>query len=193
MFADRYDLALSTASAAARDDYVQGCDRALTFYPGAIEAFDRAILADPSFSLAHAAKAQVLMREGNVAAARAALAAAKDLANCLSERELSHINYFDLAFAGQTDVAIDALYAHLAAWPRDALVLATAANPNGLIGTAAGRNRECRMGRRFCGVLNSPAIRATLPLGAHCTTMRAARCRRRAAGSPTCMSSWRRP
>src|SRR5436309_133175 len=41
MFADRYDLAVSTASAAARDAYVQGCDRALTFYPGAIEAFDR--------------------------------------------------------------------------------------------------------------------------------------------------------
>lgn len=60
MFVDRYDLVVSTASAAARDAYVQGCDLALTFYPGAIEAFDRAIVADPSFSLAHAAKAQVL-------------------------------------------------------------------------------------------------------------------------------------
>ena len=43
MLVDRYDLALSTASAAARDAYVEGCDLALTFYPGAIEAFDRAI------------------------------------------------------------------------------------------------------------------------------------------------------
>jgi len=138
MLADRYDLALSTASEAARDAYVQGCDLALTFYPGAIEAFDRATAADPSFSLPHAAKAQVLMREGNVAAARAALVAAKDLATRVLEREASHIAYFDLAFAGQTDAAIDALYAHLATWPRDALVLATAANPNGLIG-ASGR------------------------------------------------------
>src|ERR1700726_4438130 len=138
MLADRYDLALSTASKAARDAYVQGCDLALTFYPGAIEAFDRAIAADPSFSLPRAGKAQVLMREGNVAAARAALTAAKGLATGLSEREASHIRYFDLAFAGQTDAAIDTLYAHLAAWPRDALVLATAANPNGLIG-ASGR------------------------------------------------------
>ena len=118
MLADRYDLALSTASEAARDAYVQGCDLALTFYPGAIEAFDRAIAADPSFSLPHAGKAQVLMREGNVAAARAALTAAKDLATGLSEREVSHITYFDLAFAGQTDAAIIALYAHLAAWPQ---------------------------------------------------------------------------
>ncbi len=43
-----------------------------------------------------------------------------------------------LVFAGRTDAAIAALHEHLAAWPRDALVLATAANPNGLIG-ASGR------------------------------------------------------
>src|SRR6202171_3739950 len=138
MLADRYDLALSTASEAARDAYVQGCDLALTLYPGAVEAFDRAIAADPSFSLPRAGKAQVLMREGNVAAARAALTAAKGLATGLSEREASHIRYFDLAFAGRPDPAIAALYAHLTAWPRDALVLATAANPHGLIG-ASGR------------------------------------------------------
>jgi hypothetical protein len=69
MPADRYDLALSTVSEAARDAYVQRCELALTFYPGAIEAFDRAIAADPSFSLPHAAEAQILMREGDVAAA----------------------------------------------------------------------------------------------------------------------------
>src|SRR5882757_1573856 len=157
MLADRYDLALSTAFEAARDAYVQGCDLALTFYPGAIEAFDRAIAADPSFSLPHAGKAQVLMREGNVAAARAALTAAKGLATGLSEREASHIRYFDLAFAGQTDAAIDALYAHLTGWPRDALVLATAANPNGLIG-ASGRNRAEAPDRRADG-RPRPALR----------------------------------
>src|ERR1700757_5331388 len=101
MLTDRYELPLSTTSCAARDAYLEGCEAKLTFYPGAIEAFDRAIAADPGFSLAHAAKAQVLMREGNVVAARAALAAAKDLATGLSKREISHINYFDLAFAGQ--------------------------------------------------------------------------------------------
>jgi tetratricopeptide (TPR) repeat protein len=35
---------------------------------------------------------------------------------------------------GQTDAAIAALYTHLTAWPRDALVVASGANPNGLIG-----------------------------------------------------------
>jgi tetratricopeptide (TPR) repeat protein len=88
--------------------------------------------------LAHAGKAQVLLREGDVAAARLALAAAKDVAAGLPAREASHIAFFDLVFAGRTGDAIAALHAHLTAWPRDALVLSTAANPNGLIG-ASGR------------------------------------------------------
>jgi len=138
MLTDRYELALSTAAAVARDAYVQGCDLALTLYPGAVEAFDRAIAADPGFALAHAGKAQVLLREGNVAEARLALAGAKAVATGLPEREASHVAFFDLVFAGRIENAIAALHAHLTAWPRDALVLSTAANPNGLIG-ASGR------------------------------------------------------
>jgi len=134
MLTDRYGLALSIASAAARDDYVEASDLALTFYPGAAEAYDRAIAADPGFALAHGGKAQVLMRQGDVAAAQAALAAAKDVSVGLSEREASHIGFFDLLFAGRSEAAIAALYPHLAAWPRDALVVSVAANPNGVIG-----------------------------------------------------------
>jgi hypothetical protein len=47
MLTDLYGLSLSTASPAARDACVQGCEAKLTMYPGAIEAFDRAIAADP--------------------------------------------------------------------------------------------------------------------------------------------------
>jgi tetratricopeptide (TPR) repeat protein len=134
MLADRYDLPLSTASSAARDAYVQGCELALTLYPGAIEAFDRAIAADPSFALPHVGKAQVLMREGKATAARASLAVAKDSAAGVTAREAGHVGFFDLAFAGRTDAAIAALQTHLTTWPRDALMVASAANPNGLIG-----------------------------------------------------------
>jgi tetratricopeptide (TPR) repeat protein len=134
MLSDSYDLPLTTASADARDAYVEASGLALTFYPGALEAYERAIAADPGFALAHAGKALVLLRQGDVAEARAALTAAKGLVSNVSEREASHIAYFDLVFTGQTEAAIAALYAHLAAWPRDALVVASAANPNGLIG-----------------------------------------------------------
>jgi tetratricopeptide (TPR) repeat protein len=138
VLADRYGLALSTQSAAARDAFVLGCDLALTLYPGAAAAFDRAIAADPPFAMARAGKAQVLLREGNVVAAQQALAEARDVANGVTAREASHIAFFNLVFAGRTDAAISALQAHLSEWPRDALVVASAANPNGLIG-ASGR------------------------------------------------------
>src|SRR5947209_5453900 len=136
MLTDRYGLALSTASAASRDDYVYASDQALTFYPGATEAYDRAIAADPAFALAHAGKAQLLIRQGEVASARAALAAARALVAGVSEREASHIAFLELVFAGQADAAIAALHGHLAEWPRDALVVSVAANPNGLIGSS---------------------------------------------------------
>ena len=86
MLADRYGLALSTGSAVARDAYIEACDLALTLYPGAVEAYDRAIANDPGFALAHVGKAQILMREGNVVAAGAALASAKEAAAGLLER-----------------------------------------------------------------------------------------------------------
>ena len=66
MLTDRFGLALSTASAEAADAYVQASDLALTFYPGAAEAYDRAIAADPGLALAYADKAQVLTRQGDV-------------------------------------------------------------------------------------------------------------------------------
>jgi hypothetical protein len=134
MLADRFALPLSTPSAAARDAYVDASERALTFYPGALAAYDSAISADPNFAVAHAGKAQVLMREGNVAGARAALIAAEDLAVGLTEREASHIAIFDLGSSGQTEAAIAAVHKHFSAWPLDALVISIAANPNGLIG-----------------------------------------------------------
>jgi tetratricopeptide (TPR) repeat protein len=134
MLKDGYGLGLTTESAAARDAYVEGCGLALTFYPGAAEAYDRAIAADPGFAMAHAAKAQLLIRQGQVAAARADLEAAKALVQDLSAREASHIGFFGLVFAGQTEAAISAVRAHLAEWPCDALVVSSAANPNGLFG-----------------------------------------------------------
>jgi hypothetical protein len=105
MLTDGYELPLSTASTVARDAYVQGCGLALTSYPGAAAALDRAIAADPGFAMAHAAKAQVLIREGNVAAARAALATTKDLAADLPAREASHIACFDTVFTGRSNAA----------------------------------------------------------------------------------------
>jgi tetratricopeptide (TPR) repeat protein len=143
MLTDRYALPLSTASSAARDAYVEGCEAKLTMYPGAIEGFDRTITADPGFALAHAARAHVLLERGDAAAARASMAAATSLAAGLSAREASHIGFFGLLIASDAEAALAALSVHLDAWPRDVLVLATTAFTNGLIGSSgrAGQKR----------------------------------------------------
>src|SRR6266436_6585252 len=143
MLTDRYELPLSTASSAARDAYVEGCAAKLTMYPGAIEGFERAIAADPGFALAHVARAHVLLERGDTVAARASMAAANSLAAGLSAREKSHIAFFELLSTGDAEAALSALPAHLSAWPRDVLVLATAAFTNGLIGSSgrAGQKR----------------------------------------------------
>jgi Tfp pilus assembly protein PilF len=143
MLTDRYGLPLSTTSSAARDAYLEGCEAKLTMYPGAIEAFDRAIAADPGFALAHAAKAHALLERGDAAAAGASMTAANSLTAGLSAREASHIAFFGLLLAGDAEAALSAVYAHLDSWPRDAVVLATTAFTNGLIGNSsrAGQKR----------------------------------------------------
>src|SRR5215472_1846615 len=143
MLTDRYDLPLSTASSAARDAYAEGCQAKLTMYPGAIEAFDRAIAADPDFALAHAARAHALLERGDAAAARVSIAAAKSRSAGLSAREASHIAYFGLLVDGDAESALSAVYAHLETWPHDAVVLGTTAFTNGLIGSSgrAGQKR----------------------------------------------------
>jgi tetratricopeptide (TPR) repeat protein len=112
-------------------------------YPGAIEAFDRAIAADPGLALAHAARAHVLLERGDAAAARASMAAANSLTAGLSAREASHIAFFGLLVAGDAEAALSAVLAHVNTWPRDAMVLATTAFTNGLIGNSgrAGQKR----------------------------------------------------
>ena len=143
MLTDQYGLLLSTTSSAARDAYLDGCEAKLTMYPGAIEAFDRAIAADPDFALAHAARAHALLERGGAAAARASMTTANSLTADLSAREASHTAFFDLLVAGDAEAALSALRVHLNAWPRDAVVLGTAAFTNGLIGSSgrAGQKR----------------------------------------------------
>jgi tetratricopeptide (TPR) repeat protein len=143
MLTDRYGLLLSTTSSSARDAYVEGCEAKLTMYPGVVEAFDRAIAEDPDFALAHAARAHALLERGDAAAARTSITSANSVTAGLSAREASHVAFFGLLVAGDAEAALSAVRAHLDAWPRDAVVLATTAYTNGLIGSSgrAGQKR----------------------------------------------------
>lgn len=142
MLADRYGLALSTASSTARDAYVEGVDLVLALYPGATAAFDRAIAADHGFALAHVARARALQMGGDIPGAQAAILPAQAVAGGLSEREGSHIRVFSLLLEGKPEAALTAVRSHVATWPRDALAVSTAANQTGLIGTSGRAGRE---------------------------------------------------
>ena len=73
---DRYGLTLSTTSAAAASAYRDGIDLMLSAWPGAAEAFEHAIAADPDFALAHIARARIhsFYQQGEAARKEAALA-----------------------------------------------------------------------------------------------------------------------
>jgi tetratricopeptide (TPR) repeat protein len=145
MLRDRYDLPLSSQSVAAQDAYVEGCDLLLAMLPGALEAFDRAIAADPDFALAHAGRAQSLLLKSEFGAARNARATAQSLASNLPAREASHVAFFATLAAGDGDRSLAALLAHIADWPRDAMVLTPTAFTNGLIGSSGARNQKATL------------------------------------------------
>ena len=145
MLTDRYDLPVSTASVAARDAYGRGLDLLLMLHAGVLDAFDEAVAADPGFALAHAARAQVLLMFADIPGARAALAQAEALAPGVTAREASQIGFFRTMMTSPIATTIAALEAHLAQWPRDAIVLNTTANPNGLIGSSGEVGQKARL------------------------------------------------
>ena len=144
MLTDRYGLTVSTTSSVARDAYIEGCDLIFSGNLGPADAFQRAIDADPHFTLAHAGKARAHQLRGEASAARDAMAVANAVATKLTEREISTMAYYNLVLSGQGDAAVVAAKEHLRSWPRDAMVLNPCTSVFGLIGFSgrAGRERE---------------------------------------------------
>lgn len=145
MLTDPYGLPLTTASHAARDAHALGLDRILTQYDGIVEAFDAAIEADPGFALAHVGRAQGLLLRGESGEAAAAITAAETLTAALTPREASQVAFYRTLMTRPIEAAIAALEAHLAQWPRDAMVLNTNANPNGLLGSSGQVGQKARL------------------------------------------------
>jgi len=143
MLRDRYGLAVSTASAVARDEYVAGCDLLLASQPGAGARFAAAVGADEGFVLGHVALARSLQMEGRAAEGRACLGQARAVADGVSARERRQLAVHELLLGGDGAGALAAIRAHVAEWPRDAMALAPATGVFGLIGFSglAGRER----------------------------------------------------
>jgi tetratricopeptide (TPR) repeat protein len=121
---DRYGLPLSTSSSDAAEAYRDGIDRMLSAWPGAAEAFERAIAADPDFALPHIARARIhtFYQQGEAARQQAATARELVALGC-TPRERSHVETLALAVEGNVAAAQPAAMKHLDQWPRDAVVM----------------------------------------------------------------------
>jgi Tfp pilus assembly protein PilF len=120
---DRYGQSLTTASDSAAAFYRDGIDLLLMAWYGASVAFDKAIAEDPTFALAHAARARIHQINMEGADARAKAALARQLAATASRRERQHVDIIAALAEGQPKLALSGAEQHLDEFPRDALVL----------------------------------------------------------------------
>ena len=142
MQSDRYGLPITTRSADARDAYVAGVDGVLAAAAGERDHLARAVEVDPDFALAHVALARARLLLGDAAGARESVARARTLAASTTPREQSHIGALSLAMEGKPVDSLAATHAHLARYPRDAMVAAPATGVFGLIGFSGRQGRE---------------------------------------------------
>lgn len=131
---DRYDLPLSTSSAHAAERYQAGVDLLLSLWPGAAEALDEAIAADPDFALALAARARLQLIDNQAGTAREAITRAQRLVERHgTERERSHVQVLQRLIAGESAQALQDALAHADRWPRDILILGLPLGAFGLL------------------------------------------------------------
>lgn len=130
---DRYGLPLTSASARAVEAYRTGVDRVLLAVAGADRAFEEALAADPGFALAAIGLARTHQLHGRIPEAQAAGARARALTGGLSRRERQHVAAIGTLLDGDPRGALAAVRAHVAEFPRDALVVSLAIGAYGLI------------------------------------------------------------
>jgi hypothetical protein len=123
-FDDLHGLPVSTQSETAASAYRRGIELMLSAWPGATEALELAIEADPDFALAHAARSRMHLIYAEMPAAQEKAAAARRaVARNGTPREKSHVEILALTTEGQSARALEMTLAHLENWPRDALIL----------------------------------------------------------------------
>jgi tetratricopeptide (TPR) repeat protein len=134
--ADRYGLALSTASAAAARHYQDGMDRLLSYGLGADQAFASAIAADEGFAIAHAGAALFALFQGDGASAKASVERARGLVGGATRREQQHVAALAAIAGGESTRGLGLIEEHVKEFPRDALLVNQAGSTIGLGGRA---------------------------------------------------------
>jgi len=140
---DRYGLAVTTSSSVAAERFQQGMDALLSFAAGADEYFAAAQQADERLAVAHAGTALLAVGRGDAAAARGAVARARESVAGATRRERQHVEALSALVGGDTTRGLGLVAEHVAEFPRDALLVNQASSAIGF----AGRNdrEEYRM------------------------------------------------
>lgn len=142
---DRYGLPFAVASQAAADAYVLAVDNLLAAGARLVEPFDAALALDPGCALAEIGRARCLATYGRSAEALVSAVRARGLAAGAGARERGHVEALALTIEGRGVEALAAIKAHLAVYPRDALVLQPATGIFGLIGFSGRIDRETEL------------------------------------------------
>ena len=120
---DAWDLPVTTSSASALERYDRGVRALLGWEACALDEFQAATREDAGLALAHAGSAICLFLEERFAEARAAAETARQTGTGATGRERSHVEAIALLVTGKPADAERAMREHLAAFPRDLVVL----------------------------------------------------------------------
>ena len=145
MQTDMYDLPIATQAPAAAQAFRAGQHRLLGAEARMVDAFAESVAQDPGFALGHAGLARARQFSGDMAGAKSAMAAARDLTGGISAREAGHIHAMGLLVDGKGPEAYAAIRAHVADHPRDAVLAQTCSSVFGLIGFSGQPGREAEM------------------------------------------------
>lgn len=120
---DRHGLTLSTEKSVAAEKYQEGVDLYMSGNVGGGEVLREAMAADPEFALPPAALAAVLKDSGRHDEAKESADLARSLAANATRREKQHVEAIGAMADGDGPRSFELMKAHLAEFPRDALIL----------------------------------------------------------------------
>ena len=122
-FTDRYGMTISTENSQAAECWQEGLDRLLSQNAGPDAKFQAAIELDDQLAIAHGCLAFWYMQRARPEEARASMQRALSLASEITRRERQQLEAANLWIQGQGREALARLKAHLAEFPRDALLM----------------------------------------------------------------------
>ena len=122
-FTDHYGMPISTQQAHAAQCWQEGLDRLLSQNAGPNTKFEEAIALDDGLALAHGGLAFWHMQRVQPAEARTSIARALACAAGITRRERQQLAIINLWIQGQGRQALTQLIAHLAEFPREALLM----------------------------------------------------------------------